>query len=676
MKPASQSDFAVTGLSSDAAGIPTRALKILCAVLISGLLLAALASLAVSLVPSSVFLARVRSVSDSGKGTFFSPEFYRAMQMRLRLIGLANLAAGVILLGLRQQMYKWAGRVFSDALVLTRDFCRAARSLPLIDRLALAGLTFFAAALRIPLLSQPMRYDESITYLEYSSRPFYVALSFYNTPNNHVFHTLLVRLAYLALGNHPWALRLPALLAGLCLVPATYAAARSLYHNGRCDAGGALLAAALVASSSMLIEYSTNARGYEIVCLLFMMMIPVGAYALRCRNWAAWLLLAIVSAFGFYTIPIMLYPFGGLVLWLLLSIATQDLQQQDSKHEDSQQRDSKQEDAQGDARAAARPASKSNSPTAARSALAGLSVAIVLTMLLAGELYTPVLAVSGPKALFANKWVVSHSFRTVLQQLPASLASTWWGWNRDLPAWLAGVLAVGFVISLLWHRKIGSQRVPLALALLLFVGPLVLLQRVIPFERVWLFALPLYFIAAAAGLAVVLEPLFHRLHLRHAMALVALVIALFAGLRVERSRSVYLNNESRGMPALAAWLKVQLSSGDQLHPGDTIVAVPPSDGPLRYYLQREGVPTSYLSASLAASPAAYRATKPAGRSGAGPHRRFVVVNEFWGDTVAQVCGTAGQPHQPSWDAKLVAQFESAKLYEVPFAPDSSTATKP
>lgn len=629
MKPAIHPDATASGLSRDTAGAAAaaRGLKILCDALIAGLLLAGFASIMASLVPFSVLLARVRSVSDSGQGAFFSPQFYHAMQARLRLIGIANLAAGITLLGLRRQMYNWAGRVFTDTLMLAQDFCLAARSLSAIDRLALAGLTFFAAALRIPLLTQPMRYDEAITFVEYASRPFYVALSFYNTPNNHVFHTLLVRLAYLAMGNHPWALRLPVLLAGLFLVPATYAAARSLYDNR-----SALLAAALVASSSLLIEYSTNARGYEIVCLLFMIMIPAGAYALRCRNWAAWLLLAVVSALGFYTIPIMLYPFGGLVVWLSLSIAVGDAQP-----------DAQTEEARGSVQ------------SAARSALLGLFVAILLTMLLAGELYSPVLAVSGSKALFANKWVSASPFPVLLNQLPASLASTWRGWNRDLPMWLAALLAAGFVISLLWRRRVGSQRVPLALALLLCVGPLVLVQRVIPFERVWLFALPLYFIGAAAGLAMVLDPVFHRLHLRHAMALVALVVALFAGLLVERSGSVYLSpiyldNESRGMPALAVWLK------GQLHPGDTIVAVPPSDGPLRYYLQQEGVPASYLNSSI-------------GFDRKAPRRRLVVVNQLSRDTVEQVCETAGQAHQQSWDAKLVVQFESAKLYKVPLVPE-------
>jgi hypothetical protein len=606
-------------IHSDASG---RRLKILCAMLFSALLLAGVTSLSASLIPFSMLLARVRSVSDSGQGSFFSPEFYRTMQMRLRLIGIANLAAGIALFWFRRRMVEWARRVFSDALILARDFCLAASSLPAIDRLALACLTLFAAVLRIPFLSQPMRYDEAITYLEYSSRPFYVALSFYNMPNNHLFHTLLVRLAYLALGNHPWALRLPAFLAGLYLVPATYAAARSLYRNS-----GALLAAALVASSSILIEYSTNARGYGIVCLLFMMMIPASAYALRHRNWAAWLLLAAVSALGFYTIPIMLYPFGGVVVWLLISILIGDAKQ-DAR-----------EDAHSDA----------------RTALTGLFVACVLTMLLAGELYSPVLAVSGPKALFANKWVAPSPFFLLISKLPASLASTWRDWNRDLPMWLTILLASGFAISLLWHRRIGRQRLPLTLALLLWVSPLVFMQRVIPFERVWLFALPLYFIGAAAGLAIALEPLFERLHLRHATALVAAGLALFAGLRVERGgsvylSSVYLSNESRGIPTLGTWLK------GQLHPGDVIVAVPPSDGPLHYYLQNEGVPAAHL-ASHSGSP-----------DGPGPHRRFVVVNQASGDTVERVCETAHAP-LPNGDAKLLVQFESAALYEIPLVPE-------
>ena len=181
--------------------------------------------------------------------------------------------------------------------------------------------------------------------------------------------------------------------------------------------------------------------------------------------------------------------------------------------------------------------------------------------------------------------------------------------------WLAAVLAAGFVISFLFHRRASSLRVPLALALLLCVGPLVLVQRVIPFERVWLFALPLYFIGAAAGLAMTLEPLLDRLRWRSAIVLIAVVVALFAGQRVERSGSVYISNESRGLPAVAVWLKGHLTSGD------SVIASASSDAPLRYYLRNEGVSISYLGVP--------------NRKDLAPHRMFVVLNEVAGDTVRE-----------------------------------------
>jgi hypothetical protein len=244
-------------------------------------------------------------------------------------------------------------------------------------------------------------------------------------------------------------------------------------------------------------------------------LIPLAAYAVRNQNWAAWISLAILAALGFYTIPIMLYPFGGICLWVVLSAAHAD----------------------------ARPAF--------RSAMVGLSLAVVLTAVITIELYTPVFAVSGPAAVFANKWVVASPIPVFFHQLPLSLASTWREWNRDLPLWLTLILAAGFLVSLLWHRRYSSSPIPFALGLLGWVVPLVLVQRVVPFERVWLFALPLYFITATAALAALLSPLLERLRLHQAMALVAIAVSLFLALQIQRNHSVYSTNEGRGFDGLA-----------------------------------------------------------------------------------------------------------------------------
>ena len=91
-------------------------------------------------------------------------------------------------------MYNWARQVSRDTLILAEDVGSAARSLPAIDMVGLACLTLFATILRLRFLLQPMRDDQAYRFLAYSSHPFYVALSFYNAPNNHLFHTLLVRL--------------------------------------------------------------------------------------------------------------------------------------------------------------------------------------------------------------------------------------------------------------------------------------------------------------------------------------------------------------------------------------------------------------------------------------------------------------------------------------------------
>jgi len=563
-----------------------------------GLLLAGIAEVSASFIPFHLLRDRVRALSNSGQGTLFTYQFYRAMQLRLRLIAVGNLALALALLWFRRQMCQFLKQVFADLLVLVRDFKLAARTVPVVEQVSLAGIALFAALLRIPLLSQPMRYDEAATFLEYSSHPFYVALSFYNAPNNHLLHTLLVRLAYLVFGNYPWALRLPAMLAGLCLVPASYIAARSLYRTP-----GALLAAGLIASSSILVEYSTNARGYSLLCLLFVSLIPLAAYAVRNQNWAAWSLFAIFAALGFYTIPIMLYPFGGICLWLVLSAANAD----------------------------ARPPF--------RSTLLGLSLAVVLTVVITIELYTPVFAVSGPAAVFANKWVVASPVRVFFHQLPLSFASTWREWNRDLPLSLTWILTAGFLVSLLWHRRYSRSPIPLALGLFGWVVPLVLVQRVIPFERVWLFALPLYFITATAALAALLSPLLERLRLHHGVALVAIAVSLFLALQIQRNHSVYSTNEGRGFDALAVYLKQHLG------PRDSVVAALPSDVPLLYYFRKEGVQTGYLNAPK-------------------PKRLLVVVNAISGDTVQKVLAMSNIAHPPDQPAKLLIRVDSASLYEL------------
>src|SRR5207237_7232350 len=82
---------------------------------------------------------------------------------------------------------------------------------------------------------------------------------------------------------------------------------------------GAILAAALTASWPAFIDYSNDARGYTLLCCFTLIAAASMCYVIRSGNSAAMLLFAVASALGFYTVPVMLYPFAMLAVWGLMS---------------------------------------------------------------------------------------------------------------------------------------------------------------------------------------------------------------------------------------------------------------------------------------------------------------------------------------------------------------------
>ena len=109
--------------------------------------------------------------------------------------------------------------------------------------------------LRMLFLSYPMRYDEAYTVTAFANRPWLNLLSDYSLPNNHIFHSILVKLAMQMFGSDPWVVRLPAFNHGILCIPAVYLLARQLYGRS-----AAILSAGLVAALPMMTTAATNAR--------------------------------------------------------------------------------------------------------------------------------------------------------------------------------------------------------------------------------------------------------------------------------------------------------------------------------------------------------------------------------------------------------------------------------
>ncbi|MCH7886031.1 MAG: hypothetical protein IIC01_12400 [Planctomycetes bacterium] len=325
---------------------------------------------------------------------------------------------------------------------------------------AVIALTVVGAGVRAQFLNHPMRYDESYNFLKFSSRsPTHIASHY--EPNNHILHSLLVRATSEILGTSPPALRAPAFLAGVLLIPATAWLAWSAF---RCHIV-TLLAALAVCASSALIEYSTNARGYSWLALLATLQATCTLHILNKPDrrwlWSAW---GVLGALGTYTVPVMALPIAGLGLgWLVVALK--------------------------------RPRGPDERTLLIRGLLTAGAVCGLLTLLF----YLPVLVTDGPARIRETMGWAYDILGRQTESFPAMLLATGRVWVRDSNLVWQLVLLIGiaaFAIS-----TIRTATAPRIVFLILFVlSPAIVWLAQAPLRpRLWIFLLPIALTCALHG---------------------------------------------------------------------------------------------------------------------------------------------------------------------------------
>ena len=426
-------------------------------------------------------------------------------------------------------------------------------------------LTVLAGWLRWRLLDQPIRYDEAVTWLSYVSAPIARGLSLYDLPNNHLFHTLLAHVSTDLLGDGPRALRMPAFLAGTALVPATW-------WLGRAAAGGgaALLGGAAVAVSPVLILFSTNARGYGIMVLAFVVMARL-ALALRRRGSALdTASFAGAAALAGWTLPAALYPAAAAGAWLLA------------------------------------PAAPGEEVRPLGERVRSLSAAAAGAAATAAFLYGPVLRRSGLESLVANRFVTPRGRLEAAAGLPGYLGEVAAQWAHGVPAALVGLMALGALAAAAGEvrRLTGGGDAdgggppalfPLALAT---SAVLLVAHGRVPFARVWLFLLPAFAIFAGRGLDGAAMRLASAadgdgrgnagrdVGPRVRSAVVAGLVPIVAA---GGTLGLLTGTPVRGWGltgVLPAGDRVARYLAARVEPGDAVKTLLPSDAPLEYYFRR------------------------------------------------------------------------------------------
>ncbi len=584
-----------------------KAISTLIWIVITLLFLCGAAMLAGSLAPYSIVKSKIDSMAFGGSASIFDEVWYRQICNRLKITGVVAICGSLALFLARKRVALYLRELGHSAIRLIararkypfrRDF-RENKA----GYIALLILMILALLVRLSLLNQSLKYDETGSFLYYAARPFVVIASYYVTPNNHILHTILMRCSYLIFGSEPWAIRLPAYIFGVLCIPAAYAVARRISTRR-----AALLTAGLVASSSLLIEFSVNARGYTLMVFLFLCVLFLASYLQKNSSTFVWALLALCAALGFYTVPVMAYPFGIAVCWLFLSIIMQH---------DRVQRFHR---------------------------LKEMFTALFVTGLLTAIFYMPVFIVSGWNAMTANRVVLPLSWSSLIKLWPNTAISLWQQLNRDIPPVLQILFVASVIICILFYKKINLLLIP---AMVIPI-PLLLIQKVAPSLRVWIFYAFIYTLAVSAGLDYLLSRYRSRpKKQRHGDAIYAIIVVALSTFLSIQSLSSGAISQSYETGSLEEAPEIVEMLAPLLREGDCVMAPPPSDSILSYYLMKKGLTDEFLWADPLLS-----------------KRVFVLVNESYSHTLYEILKDRGLGSRVCSIPRIRGSYRDATLYEL------------
>lgn len=403
------------------------------------------------------------------------------------------------------------------------------------DRYWLIAIVLVGSIIRVFFIDQPMRVDESWTFLA-SVKDGWWSVLIYVTPNNHVLHSIFVKLSTSILGAHPWSIRLPALLFGVLSIVLTFCVTR-------CFGGRGLFAAAVVATNPYMILFSTNARGYSLLVCIFLALIVVGWLYARSPSKGGATNVAILSALGAFTIPTMVFPLSGILLWIV--------------------------------HVGLRSASVNRMDFIRSYIFCGLKIALLIALL-----YAPVVYLSGLKSIVANDWVIPQTYSVFLKGIRWHFEDTLFHFVRDVPIFFL-VICIASVVHGFYAsaKEKGNWMISLLCALVLGGGIVFFAQHSIPFERTWIYFIPVFAVIADKGVTEVLER--YAARVANVIVVMLCLAALTTPLRLGLNDSVSKYSDTGifvDSAVVAKTLAMTMKSGDG------IISTDPENFTLFFYL--------------------------------------------------------------------------------------------
>ncbi len=402
---------------------------------------------AVAAIPEDRLRLSLVLVDRDASRHFLTPNQLFVVRAGAAAMTAALLGAMAWLIGARTQALGYLQRLTDDFEVL-RDQLRIDLRMPKrSDGLTLAVILLIGVALRLHGLEHPWRFDESDSLIHFVRLDLFNLWTDYTQPNNHIFYNFLAHFCDAAFGSG--ASRIPAFVAGVLILPALFFAARMLF-----DTQAALLATALGASMPPLIDFSTNARGYGLVTLLLLASIIASGVLRRRFSLGAWAVISILMTAALFAVPTALYGLGTLLALILLS------------------------------------AEKQRRLPLIVESIACTAVCGFASILL----YTPPALRGTWAVIVSNPFVRPTGWDVILLRVSNYLALLWTPAEQP-----SSLLSLGIVAVALYAASKTSGGRQLLIAVLLPATAICAAGRFMPPPRVWVYALPLVAVAAAAG---------------------------------------------------------------------------------------------------------------------------------------------------------------------------------
>ena len=291
------------------------------------------------------------------------------------------------------------------------------------------------------MLRFTLNVDEVTSYLFIVKKGFWATISYYPSPNNHIFYSLLAWLSQPFFSDSFYVMKAPSYIISI-ITTGTLIIYLSKYFNFSMSILGTLI----FSFTTHYFIYSISGRGYALMTSFALLITFLSIEILSGKgDKYLWHIFSLASILGFYTMVIFLYPFVAICAIILGFLLYQ------------------------------------KKFTVLKDFIY-YTILISIGVLL---LYTPVFLISGISSISSNGWMHKLSWSEYVIALPRFIDSAFIQIiDIDNNATFVGIFIL--VISLLVLSKTKKYDW-FWLIVAFFVTPLILLtiQRIQPYERVW-----------------------------------------------------------------------------------------------------------------------------------------------------------------------------------------------